>query len=79
MLAAAQQASRFRADDLRGFARTLLERAGVRADIARNVADILLDADLLGIAKRGGNRPLHQAEGCAAAGPSAGPYRHIRP
>ena len=30
------------------FARTLLERAGVRGDIARDVADILLEGDLLG-------------------------------
>lgn len=42
------QAARFRADDLRAFARALLDRAGVRDDIARDVADILLDADLLG-------------------------------
>jgi LDH2 family malate/lactate/ureidoglycolate dehydrogenase len=44
----AQQATRYRADDLRAFARALLDRAGVRADIGRDVADILLDADLLG-------------------------------
>lgn len=43
-----QQATRFRADDLRAFARALLDRAGVRTDIGRDVADILLDADLLG-------------------------------
>ena len=30
------------------FARTLLERAGVRGDIARDLADILLEGDLLG-------------------------------
>jgi L-lactate dehydrogenase len=48
MHATAQQPARFRADDLRSFARTLLDRAGVRADIARDVADILLEADLLG-------------------------------
>ncbi|MEP6998093.1 MAG: Ldh family oxidoreductase [Betaproteobacteria bacterium] len=44
----APQATRFRADDLRAFARALLDRAAVRADIGRDVADILLDADLLG-------------------------------
>jgi L-lactate dehydrogenase len=44
----AQQATRYRTDDLRAFARALLERAGVRADIGRDVADVLLDADLLG-------------------------------
>jgi L-lactate dehydrogenase len=42
------QAARFRADDLRAFARALLDRAGVRVDIARDVGDILLDADMLG-------------------------------
>jgi LDH2 family malate/lactate/ureidoglycolate dehydrogenase len=39
---------RYRGEQLRDFARTLLERAGARADIARDVADVLLDADLLG-------------------------------
>ena len=39
---------RYAADDLRVFARTLLERAGVKSDIARDVADVLLDGDLLG-------------------------------
>jgi len=39
---------RYAAKDLRGFARTLLERAGARGDIARDVADVLLDGDLLG-------------------------------
>ncbi|MGH8713975.1 MAG: Ldh family oxidoreductase [Casimicrobiaceae bacterium] len=48
MHATAQQAARFRADDLRAFARALLDHAGVRADIAQDVADILLEADLLG-------------------------------
>src|SRR5881397_2839538 len=38
----------YRADDLRDFARALIERAGVRSDIARDVADVLLDGDLLG-------------------------------
>ena len=55
----AQQARRFRADDLRAFARALLDRAGVRADIGRDVADILLDADLLG----------HTTHGLALLGP----------
>lgn len=44
----APQATRFRVDDLRAFARALLDRAGVRVDIGRDVADVLLDADLLG-------------------------------
>jgi L-lactate dehydrogenase len=44
----AQQTPHFPADELRAFARALLDRAGVRADIGRDVADILLDADLLG-------------------------------
>src|SRR6059036_103867 len=38
----------YRADDLRNFARALIERAGVRNDIGRDVADVLLDGDLLG-------------------------------
>ena len=41
-------APRYAADDLRVFARTLLERAGLASDIARDVADVLLDGDLLG-------------------------------
>jgi LDH2 family malate/lactate/ureidoglycolate dehydrogenase len=36
------------AERLRAFASALVERAGVRADIARDVADVLLDGDLLG-------------------------------
>ncbi|MGH8799606.1 MAG: Ldh family oxidoreductase, partial [Casimicrobiaceae bacterium] len=48
MHATSPQPARFRADDLRAFARALLARAGVRADIAHDVADVLLDADLLG-------------------------------
>ena len=44
----AKQATRYRADELRAFARALLDRAGMRADIGRDVADVLLDADLLG-------------------------------
>jgi len=39
---------RYRADELRVFARNLLERTGVRDDIARDIADVLLDGDLLG-------------------------------
>jgi LDH2 family malate/lactate/ureidoglycolate dehydrogenase len=39
---------RYSADALREFARTLLARAGVRADIAADVAAVLLDGDLLG-------------------------------
>lgn len=39
---------RYAASDLRVFACALLECAGVRADIARDVADVLLDGDLLG-------------------------------
>src|SRR2546428_1412059 len=41
-------APRYAAEDLRVFARTLLERAGVQVDIAADVATVLLDADLLG-------------------------------
>ena len=40
--------TRYPADALREFAGALLERAGVRADIATDVAAILLDGDLLG-------------------------------
>ncbi|TMG85246.1 MAG: Ldh family oxidoreductase, partial [Betaproteobacteria bacterium] len=39
---------RYRADELRVFARNLLEHTGVRDDIARDIADVLLDGDLLG-------------------------------
>ena len=39
---------RYAADELRAFARVLLERAGVAGDIARDVADVLLEGDLLG-------------------------------
>src|SRR2546430_16591308 len=39
---------RYAAEDLRVFARTLLERAGVEVDIAADVATVLLDGDLLG-------------------------------
>jgi L-lactate dehydrogenase len=40
--------TRYPADALREFAHALLERAGVRADIATDVGAILLDGDLLG-------------------------------
>jgi LDH2 family malate/lactate/ureidoglycolate dehydrogenase len=39
---------RYAADALREFARTLVERTGARADIAADLASILLDGDLLG-------------------------------
>jgi L-lactate dehydrogenase len=39
---------RYAAPALRAFAHTLLERAGVRGDIARDVGDVLVDGDLLG-------------------------------
>jgi len=39
---------RYAAEDLRVFARTLLERAGLASDIAADVASVLLDGDLLG-------------------------------
>jgi L-lactate dehydrogenase len=39
---------RYAAVELRGFARTLLGRAGVRSDIADDLGDVLLDGDLLG-------------------------------
>ncbi len=40
--------TRYRVGDLRTFAFELTAHAGVRTDIARDVADVLLDADLLG-------------------------------
>ena len=40
--------ARHSADSLVAFARALLERAGVRADIAADVADVLVAGDLLG-------------------------------
>ena len=39
---------RYAADDLLRFARVLLERAGLDTDKARAVADVLMEADLLG-------------------------------
>ena len=44
---------RYRAEALRQFAQTLFERAGARADIAADVATVLLDADLLGHSTHG--------------------------
>ena len=46
--ATANAAPRYRADALVGFAHTLLARAGMRDDIARDVAAVLVDGDLLG-------------------------------
>ena len=40
--------ARYAADALVAFASALLERAGVRRDIARDVAEVLVDGDLLG-------------------------------
>jgi LDH2 family malate/lactate/ureidoglycolate dehydrogenase len=40
--------ARYAAASLVAFARTLLDRSGVRADIAQDVADVLVDGDLLG-------------------------------
>src|SRR5215468_3672123 len=39
---------RYAAEDLSRFARALLEAAGCRDDIANDVADVLLEGDLLG-------------------------------
>jgi LDH2 family malate/lactate/ureidoglycolate dehydrogenase len=44
---------RYHAGALRQFAQALFERAGARADIAADVATVLLDADLLGHATHG--------------------------
>jgi len=44
----ADKPTRYRVGDLRSFAFELTAHAGVRTDIARDVADVLLDADLLG-------------------------------
>ena len=41
-------APRYAVDELRAFARTLLDRADVAGEIARDVADVLLEGDLLG-------------------------------
>ena len=40
--------ARIAADTLVAFATALLERSAVRADIARDVADVLVTGDLLG-------------------------------
>jgi len=42
------ESPRYDAEDLRSFARALAERSGCRADIARDLADVLLDGDMLG-------------------------------
>jgi LDH2 family malate/lactate/ureidoglycolate dehydrogenase len=44
---------RFGADELRTFAATLLERAGLPGERARTVADVLLEGDLLGHSTHG--------------------------
>jgi LDH2 family malate/lactate/ureidoglycolate dehydrogenase len=44
----ADKPTRYGADSLRNFARELTAQAGVRPDIARDIADVLLEADLLG-------------------------------
>lgn len=46
---------RYRADDLRAFAARLLERAGLPADRAATVADILVEGDLMGKTTHGLN------------------------
>ncbi len=46
--AAATDVPRYRAEALVAFARSLLAKAGVRDDIARDVATVLVDGDLLG-------------------------------
>jgi LDH2 family malate/lactate/ureidoglycolate dehydrogenase len=48
MSPSADEPTRYAVDALRNFARELTSRSGMRADIARDLADILLDADLLG-------------------------------
>ena len=45
--------NRHPAEALTAFARSLLARAGVRDDIARDVADVLVDGDLLGHSTHG--------------------------
>jgi LDH2 family malate/lactate/ureidoglycolate dehydrogenase len=59
---------RYAAEDLRGFATALAERAGCRADIARDVADVLLDGDLLG----------HTTHGMALLAPYLNELAHDR-
>jgi LDH2 family malate/lactate/ureidoglycolate dehydrogenase len=59
---------RYAAKDLLIFACTLLERAGVRGDVARDVADVLLDGDLLG----------HTTHGLALLGPYLDELAHDR-
>jgi LDH2 family malate/lactate/ureidoglycolate dehydrogenase len=50
---------RYAAEELRAFARALTERAGCRPDIARDLADVLVEGDLLG----------HTTHGLALAAP----------
>ncbi|HEX8012660.1 MAG TPA: Ldh family oxidoreductase [Casimicrobiaceae bacterium] len=59
---------RYPAEALRAFALALLERAGVRGDIARDVADVLLDGDLLG----------HTTHGLALLAPYLDELKHDR-
>ena len=59
---------RYSADALRHFAQALFERAGARADIAADVAAILLDGDLLG----------HTTHGLALAAPYLDELSHGR-
>jgi LDH2 family malate/lactate/ureidoglycolate dehydrogenase len=49
----ADNPTRYGVDTLRTFARELTAHAGLRSDIARDVADVLLDADLLGHSTHG--------------------------
>jgi LDH2 family malate/lactate/ureidoglycolate dehydrogenase len=44
----ADKPTRYGVEAVRNFARELASRSGMRADIARDLADVLLDADLLG-------------------------------
>src|SRR5690242_3003339 len=48
MSTAAQDTPRYRSDELVAFATALLAQIGVREDIARDVAAVLVDGDLLG-------------------------------
>ena len=75
-------AARFAADSLVAYARTLLTGVGLRADIARDVADILVDGDLLGhtthgLALLGGY--LGELEKGAMAGDGAPAILNSRP
>jgi LDH2 family malate/lactate/ureidoglycolate dehydrogenase len=48
MPSSAEKPTRYRVDDLRKFALDLTAHAGLRVDIARDVVEVLLEADLLG-------------------------------